>query len=722
MSSVRSRSTYRFRLVALAAIASIAALSTTPSASAQDEHHRAIDRSTVMVKLDRSSVERDHRPVDTPWRAVPVLPGESVSEATDRLSANSSVIDVAPNYRYTQLGVPPDDPFFPVQWHLPEIGAPPTWDSSTGVGVTVAVVDGGVSSKGLDLSCRSFVAPFSSPTGETGPNAAEPNPADNHGTHAAGVIAQCTNNGIGAAGVAPEASIMPVRVTDAGGSITSEYLAEGIIWAVDHGADIVNLSIGISGGCTTDWPTCGDAVVDDAIDRADTAGVIIVAAAGNDSRDLVSYPANHPAVLAVGATTETRDRAAYSDYGSALSIMAPGDLIYQESFTNADDPTTWGVVSESGTSFAAPQVAGVASLVLGANPALAADEVASILKRTALDLGAPGWDSMFGSGLVQADDAVSAAQTPGAVVDVSTILGGSAAVSDSVAGEIAVLIGSAPTRLSSTDRYGTAATISQNGFPDGATIVYVTTGLDFPDALSIGPVAAAAGGPILLVTHETIPSVIRDELTRLAPASIVVVGGSNAISDTVVSDLSSYASGGTARRIAGDTRYDTAVEVSNLAFAPGIDTVYVATGERFPDPLAAGAAAAIAPAPVLLTLPDRLHPATRDEILRLGPSQVILVGGPLAVSDSVAAEIISLGPAVHRVAGDDRYQTAAALASLAFPTAPAPTFISVGTDFPDAMTGAPLAASRGGPILLTCTDRLPESSASEISRLANDQP
>ncbi len=722
MFSRRERPNCRFGPVAFAAVAMIATLSLAPSAWAQEGHNSAIDRATVMVKFDRSSPERGHRPVDTPWRAVPVLPGESVGKAIGRLSANSLVIDLSPNYLYTQLGASPDDPFFPVQWHLPEIGAPPTWDSSTGIGVTVAVVDGGVSNEGADLSCRSFVAPFASPTGEIGPNAAEPNPTDSHGTHAAGVIAQCTNNGIGAAGVAPEASIMPIRVADADGSITSEYLAEGIIWAIERGADIINLSIGISGGCTTDWPACGDAVVDDAITQADNAGVILVAAAGNDNRDHVSYPANHPAVIAVGATTESRDRAAYSDYGSALSIMAPGDLIYQESFTNADDQSTWGVVSASGTSFAAPQVAGVASLVMSANPSLAAHEVTSILNGTALDLGLPGWDSTFGSGLVQADGAVAAALASGVITDASTIFGGSAVVSESVAIEIAALVGSSPARLSGVDRYGTSTIISQAGFPDGAAIVYIATGLDFPDALSIGPAAATTGGPILLVTRDSIPSIVADELARLNPTGIVVVGGPNAISDTVLIDISSYAPEGSTQRIAGDTRYDTAVEVSKLAFAPGIDTVYVATGERFPDPLAAGAAAAIAPAPVLLTLPDRLHPATRDEILRLGPSQVILVGGPLAVSDSVAAEIMSLGPAVHRVAGDDRYQTAAAVASLTFPTAPAPTFISVGTDFPDAMTGAPLAASRGGPILLTRTDRLPESSASEISRLANDQP
>lgn len=715
----RSFATPRVGIVALATFVVLSVLS---PAGAQVPPALDEDASSVMVKLDRSFGALDGMPVDTRWRAAPIRSGETVEGAIERLSDNSLVIEIAPNLEYEQLGPPPNDPYFSQQWHLADIGVLSAWDQAVGTDITVAVVDGGVSAGGLDLACRSFVDPFDASTGASGPNAAEPNALDGHGTLVAGTIAQCTDNGIGAAGVAPEASIMPVRVADTAGSFTSAYLANGIIWAADHGAEIVNISLGITGGCSTDWPACGDAVVDDALSTAAAAGVLIVASAGNDGNGFVTYPANHPDVIAVGATTIGREQASFSDSGSALSLMAPGEFIYQESFDDLGVPSTWGVHAGTGTSYSAPQVAGVAALMMSANSALTAGEVDAMMAATALDLGTPGWDSAFGSGLVQADAAVAAAVAAGTPDDVSTILGGLLAVNDSVAIEISALTGSVPERLGGSDRYATAVAISASEYPSGAPTVYIATGLNFPDALSIGPVAARTESPVLLVRQDEIPSVVKNELSRLGPTDIIAIGGTEAVSDRVLNALSAYASSGSAQRISGPSRYDTSAEISRLQFPPGTDTVYVATGEDYPDALAAGAAVALDVAPILLTPPDRLHPTVRDEIIRLAPSRVVLVGGLDAVGDAVMSEIAALGPDVRRVGGADRYATAAAVSQDAFSTAPAPTFVASGVDFPDAVVGGPLAGRRGGPILLSMPDRLPASSAAEIDRLANDQP
>lgn len=254
-------------------------------------------------------------------------------------------------------------------------------------------------------------------------------------------------------------------------------------------------------------------------------------------------------------------------------------------------------------------------------------------------------------------------------------------------------------RLAGPDRYATAAAVSRAIYPSGVPVVYIARGDKFPDALAAGPAAAADGGPVLIVRPNRLPSPIADELSRLAPQRIVVVGGEDAISPDMFDVLAGFQTGGGITRVGGTDRYDTAARVSGATFAPGAP-VYVATGEAFPDALAGGAAAARDGAPMLLTQPTHLPEPTRAELERLAPSRIVVLGGSGAVDDAVAAELAAYtGGGIERVAGADRYGTAIAVART-FGTAEA-AFLATGRNFPDALSAIAPAARLGAPVLLT---------------------
>ena len=216
------------------------------------------------------------------------------------------------------------------------------------------------------------------------------------------------------------------------------------------------------------------------------------------------------------------------------------------------------------------------------------------------------------------------------------VLGGTAAVSDAVLAELNGLASSGATRVAGPDRYATAAAVSAQAFSPGVPVVYVATGLNFPDALAGATAAAKEQGAVLLVSGDAIPPATGDELHRLAPRSIVVLGGVNAVSAAVVQSLQGYTTGAVTR-VSGADRYDTAVQVSRRSSSGGAATAYVATGANFPDALAGGPVAGAAGSPLLL-VPGRCLPgAVRTELDRLGTTKLMLLGGEGAVSASVAS-------------------------------------------------------------------------------------
>ncbi len=305
---------------------------------------------------------------------------------------------IEPNYIYSQTAFTVNDPDYDKQWNLRQIKAPGAWQRGvTGQGVTVAVIDTGIS-QGPDLAKTNFVP------GYDFVNDRESAIDDNgHGTHVAGTIAQSTNNRYGVAGVAYGAKLMPLKVLSRAGSGTIADIAEAIRFAADHGADVINMSLG--GG--------GDSkLMREAIGYAHKKGVVIVAAAGNEGSSSASYPALYPNVIAVSAVGPDQQKTSYSNYGTGVDIAAPGgatrkseqDGILQETI----NPRAQGEFQFKyfqGTSMASPHVAGVAALIKSRRPELLPDQVWDVLKLSAQPVKNDS-QNYYGAGYLNAAAAV----------------------------------------------------------------------------------------------------------------------------------------------------------------------------------------------------------------------------------------------------------------------------------------------------------------------------
>jgi serine protease len=317
-----------------------------------------------------------------------------------RLQREALVEYAHPNYQF-QAAFVPNDPLYSQQWNLRAIRMPEAWEISQGEGVTVAVVDTGVT-RVPDLAQTAFVKGYDFVDDDE-----DPTDLNGHGTHVAGTLAQSTNNALGVAGVAFKAKIMPVRVLDANGFGSLSDVVEGIRYAVDHGATVINLSLGSRASAR---------LMEEAVAYAHSKGVTVVAAAGNENSSQVSYPARYPHVIAVSATGPDGTKAPYSNYGVGVDIAAPGGAktpehpeygILQQTINrrNPDEPV---FAYFQGTSMAAPHVAGVAALIQ-AQGIKDPDKVEAILKMSAAPV--PGdKQNFYGAGLLDAARALARAR------------------------------------------------------------------------------------------------------------------------------------------------------------------------------------------------------------------------------------------------------------------------------------------------------------------------
>jgi serine protease len=301
----------------------------------------------------------------------------------------------------------PNDPQYKFQWHLDQIHMPQAWKVADGEGVIVAVIDTGVaySDRGKfhlvpDLAGNEFVDGY-----DFVGNTKFAHDDHGHGTHVAGTIAQTTNNGIGVAGVAPKARIMPLKVLSASGSGSVAGIADAIRYAADKGAKVINMSLG---------GRFRSKVLERAVKYAHDKGVVVVCAAGNDGSGRVSYPAAYPGAVAVAATQFDEATTFYSNWGKEIDVAAPGgntqvdqngdgmpDGVLQNTIV-VGDPTKDGYFPFMGTSMASPHVAGVAALIVGQG---VTDPVAveAILKETARTPKTGKMDKdRYGAGIVDA--------------------------------------------------------------------------------------------------------------------------------------------------------------------------------------------------------------------------------------------------------------------------------------------------------------------------------
>lgn len=273
------------------------------------------------------------------------------------------------------------------------------------------------------------------------------------------------------------------------------------------------------------------------------------------------------------------------------------------------------------------------------------------------------------------------------------------------------------TRLAGKDRYATAAAISRRIVPESdvpAGLVYVTTGQRPADALAAGPAAARARASLLLTRAGDLPGATRAELERLRPRAVLVVGGTSTIDDEVVRAIT-LAARAPAIRLGEADRYATAVRLSQHAFPAGARVVHIVAGEGFADGLAGGAAAARADGPLLLVPSGGVPDVVAEELVRLRPEEIRIVGGPSAVPPTVEDRLRELAPTVTRWAGADRYATAAVLA--ADVSSASTAVLAHGGDFADALASVPLTTELDAPLLLSAGGCTPTPAAAELRRL-----
>lgn len=284
------------------------------------------------------------------------------------------------------------------QWGLLKIGMPQVWSQFTGSPrVTVAIIDTGVDTVHPDLSAA-IVPGASVVRGTSGPD-----DDHGHGTHVAGVVAASIFDGRGLNGVAPQCRIMPVKVLDREGKGDTGDIVAGLVWAVNHGAKVVNMSLGGTGGSRA---------LMEAIQYAQSKDVLVVAAMGNEGANSQEYPAGYPGVMAVGATDRDDRQADFSNYGSWISVAAPGVDILSTLPTRPVSVTRNegkepGQDVMDGTSMAAPFVAGLAGVIRSAYPHLTAAQVKTRIERSSDDLGPRGFDEQYGWGRINAVRALS---------------------------------------------------------------------------------------------------------------------------------------------------------------------------------------------------------------------------------------------------------------------------------------------------------------------------
>ncbi|OIK16322.1 hypothetical protein BIV60_04710 [Bacillus sp. MUM 116] len=324
---------------------------------------------------------------DGDFSFIKVPKGTDLTKTAQSLLAQKKILWAEPNFKVKSTYIP-QEPDYSKQWYLNKIQMPKAWDITKGSPqIKVAVIDDGVQQDHPELKGK-IISPYNAVTGN-----AQYTPHE-HATHVAGIIAGSFNRS-GIAGIAPNVKIMPINVF-AGDEASDYAVALGIKYAVDHHADVINMSLGSPNYSV---------LLDYYANYAKSKGVILIAAAGNDGTFTKTYPAALDSVVGVGATNSADHIAFYSNKGSFVDLTAPGSNIY-----SSINGSSYAYLT--GTSMASPVVSGVAALIRSKNPFLAPDQVESIMEHSAVDLGKKGRDDYYGYGRIDAYKAVSNTPSP----------------------------------------------------------------------------------------------------------------------------------------------------------------------------------------------------------------------------------------------------------------------------------------------------------------------
>jgi subtilisin family serine protease len=429
----------------------------------------------VLYKLKAEAVAARHSAEARIYRA---LAGQDEEEAAAELMKTGTVAYAEPDYLMPVAAVP-NDPGYPSQWYHTAIHSQAAWDITTGAGsVVVAVCDTGVDASHPDLAANISLPGYNSADGTTNTT-----PVFEHGTAVTGIMDALGNNATGGAGIAWNAKVLPVRVSNnSDGSAWCSDMAAGIEWASDHGAKVINLSYDITGCPNT---------IDSAAQYAQAKGAVTFVAAGNGSLNLsgTSFPTAHALVL-VGATDSSGRRASFSNYGQPMDLAAPGVSIYAPLPGNT---YAYG----SGTSFAAPMAAGAAALLFSMSPAWTPDQIQQLLLATAEPAG-----TMNGYGILDAAAALNAAKTVLAGGPMPTLPGTpGAGASQSLADLNSMLVYPNPWRA---DRHGAGVPVIFDSLTADSTVkIFTMSGYE---VRSLAPTSGKASWDLKNDSGETVAS------------------------------------------------------------------------------------------------------------------------------------------------------------------------------------------------------------------------
>ncbi|MFC0475549.1 S8 family serine peptidase [Robertmurraya beringensis] len=348
---------------------------------------KVVSEDTLVIKMNKLLTSAQHKAAgatllkqfsDLKYAVVKVTNKKDLNKVIRNYQKLNEVKSVSPSVFYKPLGI---DPKASSQYQNSLLQLEKAQKLAGKNAVTVAVIDQGVDSKHPDLKGR-LLSSYNTV------NPMNPGSPDYHGTHVSGIIAANKGNGIGGYGVNPNAKILPIDVFDRGWGASDYAIANGILYAVEKGAKVINMSLGGS---------MKSPLIEEALQKAAEKNVVVIAAAGNTGDDTISYPAAYEGVISVGSVNSDKKLSYFSSYGPSVDVVAPGEDIYSTMYDYEKKST---FVKMSGTSMATPMVSGIASLLLSKNPNLTPAQIEYILEETAEDLGAIGFDVKYANGLV----------------------------------------------------------------------------------------------------------------------------------------------------------------------------------------------------------------------------------------------------------------------------------------------------------------------------------
>ena len=644
--------------------------------------------------------------------------GLPVEQVVAALAKDPSVEHVEPNYvihltdetQGSVAAVGVNDPKSGDQYSLDQMRVRDAWSLSPGGSNVVAVLDTGVQFNHPDLAGRlltgyDFVNDDSDASDDNG-----------HGTWVSGIIAANPNDGYGVAGISWNDYILPVKIMNGEGTGSTADLLTAIKWSADQGADVINMSVG-----GFPWSQ----MMQDAVNYAWNRGAVLVGAAGNNRREENFYPASFDNVISVTATQVQDEFSNWSSWGPKVDVSAPGSSVLT---TNCYTCTyaghnTWGSHTYiSGTSFATPNVAGVVALMRGRFPSYSPAQIVDLLYATVDDIGYPGWDNRYGRGRVNAYRALGAAvsgpgPTNGDAVEPNNSLssprglGVNQSISPSLhpAGDVDVFAFDVP----SPGRLEVRVT----GVPDTRAYPWNKSGLPVDPIVEL---YTAAGGLLQRADAQWETGTEIVAVNATGPARFLVrisnwYPNGNRLAYTITPSFVDASP----PSITGRAPAPGAVNVSHDSTSVTVDfsePVVGVDGSRLQLRTAGGVLlpASVSYASQRATLTPS-GPLAGESDYRVSIAAGITDGAGNALP--ATSWTFTTGKATARLAGADRYATAAAISSAIFQPGVPVAYVATGSTFPDALAGGPAARVGGGPLLLTGTNSVPAATAAELARL-----